>query len=117
MYSHLYFITSSAFFCFFVADVDECSLGSHLCNQLCHNTNGNYRCSCREGYKLGADGRTCEGAVSMTFSLLIKTETNVTIQIVHCLINIITCTKQSNMLLHFFFSNKFQHNNWKKTSV
>ena len=41
------------------ADVDECSLGTHNCQQLCINTNGSHRCDCEEGYALNSDGRTC----------------------------------------------------------
>uniref|UniRef100_A0A671WKT1 CUB domain-containing protein n=1 Tax=Sparus aurata TaxID=8175 RepID=A0A671WKT1_SPAAU len=46
-------------------DVDECSKpdpgdGSGLlCSQICINTPGSYRCSCRSGYKLHLDQHTC----------------------------------------------------------
>ena len=30
------------------ATVDECNLGTHLCNQNCSNTFGSYQCSCYE---------------------------------------------------------------------
>ena len=41
------------------ADVDECSLGTDDCEQVCVNVNGSYRCDCEEGYALNSDGRTC----------------------------------------------------------
>ena len=45
----------------FASDVDECMVGKHNCDGKCQNTIGSYRCLCSVGYKLGADGRTCEG--------------------------------------------------------
>ncbi|KAJ7388690.1 hypothetical protein OS493_036239 [Desmophyllum pertusum] len=42
-------------------DIDECKTGSHSCEQNCHNTNGDYYCTCKAGYKLSSDGKTCEG--------------------------------------------------------
>lgn len=41
-------------------DIDECREGSSGCSQTCENTDGSYRCSCRKGYRLSADGKTCE---------------------------------------------------------
>ncbi|KAG7469364.1 hypothetical protein MATL_G00127970 [Megalops atlanticus] len=46
-------------------DIDECSLpdpddgSGPLCSQICHNTLGSYLCSCRHGYELRPDQRTC----------------------------------------------------------
>ncbi|XP_068704872.1 matrilin-3-like [Montipora foliosa] len=40
-------------------DVDECILGSHMCDHICHNTLGSFRCSCQSGYRLMADLTTC----------------------------------------------------------
>ncbi|CAI8048165.1 Fibrillin-1, partial [Geodia barretti] len=40
-------------------DVDECALGTHNCEQLCENTPGSFICSCRNGYSLSSDDRTC----------------------------------------------------------
>ena len=39
-------------------DIDECS-GSHGCEQECVNSPGSFICSCRHGYSLDGDGRTC----------------------------------------------------------
>ena len=44
-----------------LADIDECAEGSHSCEQNCHNNVGSYTCSCRAGYRLAADGRSCIG--------------------------------------------------------
>ena len=41
-------------------DINECNNKS-LCNHICHNTKGSYNCSCRLGYELADDGRTCKG--------------------------------------------------------
>ncbi|XP_031735363.1 mannan-binding lectin serine protease 1-like isoform X2 [Anarrhichthys ocellatus] len=45
-------------------DVDECSEQTDevlLCDHLCHNYIGGYYCSCRHGYLLHSDNRTCRG--------------------------------------------------------
>ncbi|XP_069029252.1 mannan-binding lectin serine protease 1 isoform X2 [Embiotoca jacksoni] len=44
------------------ADVDECSDQSDeelICDHFCHNYIGGYYCSCRYGYLLHSDNRTC----------------------------------------------------------
>lgn len=41
-------------------DVDECSMGAR-CSQHCLNTFGSFRCRCRPGFALGADGHECHG--------------------------------------------------------
>ena len=49
---------------FLFADKDECDLNINDCNpetSICVNTLGSYVCHCKEGFVLGADGRTCEG--------------------------------------------------------
>ena len=59
------------------ADIDECALGTHLCNcpvfcmgidvcpdplcdSKCFNTDGGYGCDCSEGFQIGSDGISCE---------------------------------------------------------
>ena len=39
-------------------DINECT-GRTKCNQLCVNTIGSYKCTCRNGYTLDMDGHTC----------------------------------------------------------
>lgn len=41
------------------SDVDECS-GKHPCVQRCVNTAGSYRCACGDGFRLAADGHSCQ---------------------------------------------------------
>ncbi|XP_068737212.1 uncharacterized protein [Montipora capricornis] len=40
-------------------DIDECLTGKHNCSHVavCNNTNGSYKCTCKEGYV--GDGRNC----------------------------------------------------------
>ena len=45
----------------FISDDDECTLGTDTCTHSCRDTPGSYVCSCRSGYILNADGRTCNG--------------------------------------------------------
>ena len=42
-------------------DIDECSMGSHDCEQVCTNTEGSFICSCSSGFDLSSNGRTCNG--------------------------------------------------------
>lgn len=39
-------------------DIDECST-EHNCEHVCVNTDGSYKCACRDGYALDSNGRTC----------------------------------------------------------
>ena len=41
-------------------DINECD-GYDDCHQMCTNINGSYYCSCKTGFVLAADNRTCEG--------------------------------------------------------
>lgn len=43
-----------------LADRNECE-GQHNCGQICGNTPGSYYCTCRLGYYLSSDLRTCKG--------------------------------------------------------
>lgn len=51
-------------FCFrSCQDVDECEQfkDRNLCVGICVNQAGSYTCQCPEGYRIGIDGRTCQG--------------------------------------------------------
>ncbi|XP_072019488.1 low-density lipoprotein receptor-like [Amphiura filiformis] len=43
-----------------VCSTDECQTNNGECAHNCHNLPSGYYCSCRSGYKLGKDNRTCE---------------------------------------------------------
>lgn len=45
----------------YVADFDECVVLNGGCAQECNNTDGGHMCSCREGFTLGGDGKSCLG--------------------------------------------------------
>ncbi|XP_078693848.1 uncharacterized protein LOC144923323 isoform X2 [Branchiostoma floridae x Branchiostoma belcheri] len=36
-------------------DIDECTTGTHHCDQVCKNTPGAYTCDCLDGYRLAED--------------------------------------------------------------
>ncbi|KAK8738586.1 hypothetical protein OTU49_003951, partial [Cherax quadricarinatus] len=40
-------------------DRDECATDNGGCEQECRNTLGSYMCCCSQGYKLGADKKSC----------------------------------------------------------
>ena len=42
-----------------LSDIDECATNASGCNQICNNTAGSFECSCRSGFTLLDDGRTC----------------------------------------------------------
>lgn len=42
-------------------EIDECTTGTHGCEQICINTMGGYKCDCKLGYELHSDGKKCEG--------------------------------------------------------
>ena len=43
------------------ADINECTAGTHQCEQVCQNTVGSYTCACNSGFVLDSDGRSCDG--------------------------------------------------------
>ena len=42
-------------------DIDECALRISGCKQQCTNTNGSYYCTCRNGFSLQNDNKSCKG--------------------------------------------------------
>ena len=43
------------------ADIDECARG--FCSHGCQNLIGSFKCTCRAGFRLSADGTTCFGEI------------------------------------------------------
>ena len=56
----------------FLPDLDECESGDEMCDDICINTIGSYRCECNEGRSLDEDRRGCSGRCYNT----IKSTTN-----------------------------------------
>ena len=44
-----------------LSDINECSDGTHNCEQVCDNTYGSYNCRCLDGYELQNDSYSCAG--------------------------------------------------------
>ena len=42
-------------------DINECEDSNGNCTHVCTNTIGHFMCSCRTGYMLDTDNRTCKG--------------------------------------------------------
>ena len=51
-----------------VTDINECN-GENLCEHNCINQNGSYTCSCKHGYMLLTDQRSCKGTEHVLYSL------------------------------------------------
>ena len=41
--------------------MDECQGSGGFCEQNCHNVIGSFRCTCRKGFILDGNRRTCSG--------------------------------------------------------
>ncbi|XP_053388080.1 uncharacterized protein LOC123542570 [Mercenaria mercenaria] len=41
-------------------NIDECAVGPNPCGQICNDTDGSYKCFCKEGFKLNIDGHKCD---------------------------------------------------------
>ena len=52
------------------SDIDECAERTHGCAHNCHNSIGNYSCSCNTGFQLNADGRGCSRAPEFIYPTL-----------------------------------------------
>ena len=48
-------------FMYLFSDINECTSNNGYCGQVCTNSVGSYTCSCRNGYSLITDARTCAG--------------------------------------------------------
>ena len=58
------------------ADIDECTLETDDCAQICTNTPGSYECACESGYTSSNNGRTCEGRTYSPMLLLRSAKKN-----------------------------------------
>ena len=57
-----------------IIDINECSDSNlHNCtnDQVCQNTVGSFKCTCREGFVFKSDGSTCECKNNIHTSLLL----------------------------------------------
>ena len=47
------------------ADINECSSNNGGCAHTCTNSPGSFQCSCRTGYTLAGNGRSCNGKTAV----------------------------------------------------
>ena len=52
-------------------DINECSLKSYNCDQICTNTIGSYYCSCYTGFNLSASGHDCFGEHEIFINVIV----------------------------------------------
>ena len=52
---------------FIFTDIDECSDNNGGCSEQCVNTDESYHCTCKTGYKLKDDKKTCVGKFIILF--------------------------------------------------
>ncbi len=48
----------------YIVDVNECIIDNGGCAEICTNILGSFRCSCRTGYRLNVDGKSCDGKLT-----------------------------------------------------
>uniref|UniRef100_A0A8C2KSP7 Signal peptide, CUB and EGF-like domain-containing protein 2 n=1 Tax=Cyprinus carpio TaxID=7962 RepID=A0A8C2KSP7_CYPCA len=48
-------------------DIDECRMNNGGCDHVCRNTVGSFECSCKKGYKLLTNERTCQDIDECSF--------------------------------------------------
>ena len=53
--------TDRLYYPLLTTDIDECQANTHGCEHSCHNYEGGFYCSCRSGYRLMEDSKSCEG--------------------------------------------------------
>ena len=45
----------------FIANGTGCAVNPNVCEHTCHNSNSSFYCTCKSGYRLASNGRTCDG--------------------------------------------------------
>ena len=48
-------------YCFFVLAINECENDNGNCSHICTDTETSHYCSCKHGFKLLNDSKTCKG--------------------------------------------------------
>lgn len=46
-------------FFYFVQDINECQFETQPCDHICSNSIGGFQCTCKDGYLLQSDNKTC----------------------------------------------------------
>ena len=60
---------------FSILDLNECILGTHLCEHTCGNDIGSYQCICDTGYQLEGNGLNCSGIIYTLYILYVDWRT------------------------------------------
>ena len=50
---------------FYFLDIDECANTTiNVCQHLCVNSEGSFKCGCNQGFELSSDKSSCQGLYS-----------------------------------------------------
>ena len=52
------------------ADINECNINNGGCNHFCTDNDGSFLCSCRPGFTLSQDERTCTGTCTLLLCVM-----------------------------------------------
>ncbi len=55
-----------------LSDINECSANNGGCSHNCTDTQGSFQCSCRVGYQLTSDTKTCIGMACLHTLLIVS---------------------------------------------
>ena len=96
------------------SDINECLTDNGGCQHNCHDSDGNYTCSCSDDYQLNSDRQTCQGTVARTHQYdTCSSHSQITETNLHCdknnILNAITSYLALRQACSSFFLSNAKH--------